>query len=489
MIIMSMTLKAFPMALLPLAPEIFVASMLGLLVLISAFSRQSDHPLVYHLTQVTLLLAAWLTYRIDNPSLYNVTIFSMDDSFVFDQLAFILKEFVYLTAFVSFIYAKNYNALRKIPNNEFYVLGLLSVLGMMVLISAHSLLTLYLGVELMSLPIYAMVALHRKESRCVEASMKYFVMGALASGLLLYGMSMIFGATQNLDLAQIASRIFMHGVQNPMMLTLGLVFMLAGILFKLGVAPFHAWVPDVYEGAPTSTTVFLSAAPKIAAFALLIRLLVNTLPTLALQWQWILITAALLSLGIGNLTAIMQTNVKRMLAYSSIAHMGYALLGVACANSRGEVAALFYLLSYTIMSLGAFGVVLLLSHAGFEAETLQDFAGLNTRHPGLAFIMLLIMFSMAGVPPIVGFIAKVGILEALIQAHFVALAVVALLFAIVGAYYYLRLVKVMYFDEPLVKERLIFSREMQIVLSLNGIAVLLLGVFPGILLTLCHSAL
>jgi NADH-quinone oxidoreductase subunit N len=361
------------------------------------------------------------------------------------------------------------------------------VLGMMVLVSSHNFITLYLGLELFSLPIYAMVALQRDTGRCIEAAIKYFIMGSVASGLLLYGLSMLFGATHSLDLATVAHVMTRHGLMTHALLMLGLIFTVTAIVFKLGAAPFHQWVPDVYDGAPTSVALFISAAPKIAAFGLLIRLLVDTMPSLSIQWHQVVIVIAILSMAIGNLTAIVQTSMKRLLAYSSIAHMGYMLLGIACATQRGDSAALFYILSYSIMTLGAFGTMILLSRKGFEADKISDYSGLNTRSPWFAFVMLLVMFSMAGVPPIVGFIAKVGVLEALIQVHLVWLAVVALLFAIIGAFYYLRVVKVMYFESGQNQSDLVCDRSTRFVLSLNGILVLLLGIFPGALFALCHN--
>lgn len=471
---------------MPVFPEIFVMFMACATLLLSVFCDQKRH-VAYFSVQFTLLATALLTaYCAEH---LRLPVAAMSGTFVFDRLSLVLKEFIYVTAFVSFLYSRYYNEARSIPRNEFYVLGLLSVLGMMVLVSSHNFITLYLGLELFSLPIYAMVALQRDTSRCIEAAIKYFIMGSVASGILLYGLSMIFGATQSLDMTVIAQAITSLTATPHMMLLLGLVFVATAIAFKLGAAPFHQWVPDVYDGAPTSVTLFISAAPKIAAFGLLIRLLVDTMPTLSVQWHQIVIVIAILSMAIGNLTAIVQKSMKRMLAYSSIAHMGYMLLGIACATRRGEAAALFYMLSYSVMTLGAFGVMILLSRSGFEADLISDYSGLNTRNPWFAFVMMLLMFSMAGIPPIVGFIAKVGVLEALIQVHMVWLAVLALLFAIVGAFYYLRVIKVMYFEESADAPDLVCDRSTRLVLSLNGVFVLLLGIFPGALFAWCHSIL
>lgn len=414
-------------------------------------------------------------------------VYQFSGSFILDKLAVSLKIFTYFAVFLSFLYSRRYVRQQKIPQGEYYVLGLLSTLGILVLVSSANFITLYLGLELLSLPIYAMVALERDNPRCLEAAMKYFVMGSLASGLLLYGLSLLFGMTASLDMHTVAQVIEQHSGSEWHLLTLALVFILAGVAFKFGAAPFHLWVPDVYEGAPSSVTLFISAAPKLAAFGMTIRLLVDALPSLHIQWQEVLIVMAIISMAIGNIVAIAQTNIKRMLAYSSIAHIGYMLLGLACGSSNGYAAAMFYIVSYTLMTLGGFGMIVLMSKEGYEPEAISDFAGLNSRNPWLAFMWLLIMFSMAGIPPLVGFIAKVGLLEALIQVHLTWLAVVAILFAIIGAYYYLRIVKVMYFEEPQDITPVSYTREERAAMSVNGLAVLVLGVLPGTLFVLCHS--
>ena len=480
-------MKAVLPNLLPAIPEIFILVMACVTLMAGLFSKKRKH-ISYYLVQITLVFATWLTWHVYTHVDLSKVVYTFHDSFVLDKLAVVLKLFIYLCAFLTFLYSRQYNDDRRIPSNEFYVLGLLSVLGMMVLVSSHSLLTIFLGLELLALPIYAMVALQRGKARCIEAAMKYFVIGALATGMLLYGMSMIFGATQSLDIAQIAKVITATPMTQSLIFIFGLVFLMAGIAFKLGAAPFHMWVPDVYDGAPTSVTLFLSTAPKIAAFGLIIRLLVEAMPGLHVQWQEIWIVIALLSMAIGNIVAIVQSNIKRMLAYSSIAHMGYMILGLVCGTQRGNAAALFYIISYTVMTLGSFGMIILMSRAGFEANEIDDFCGLNNRNPWLAFIMLIVMFSMAGIPPLVGFIAKVGVLEALIQVHLVWLAVVAILFAVIGAYYYIRVVKVMYFEDAKSTERISYSGDMAIALTINGIAVLLLGIFPGALFSLSHLA-
>ena len=371
--------------------------------------------------------------------------------------------------------------------SEYYVLGMLATNGAMIMVSAYSLLTLFMGLELMSLPIYALVAIQRKKYICVEAAMKYFVVGIMASGLLLYGMSMIYGATRTLSIPGIFQVVNQMSLHLHMLLVLGLVFSMVGIVFKLGAAPFHMWVPDVYEGSPTCVAMLISNVPKIAGFALAIRLLVEAMPGLALQWHEIFILVAILSMAIGNIVAIAQTNLKRMLAYSSIAHMGYMILGLACATPDGDAAAMFYIVSYSVMTVAAFGLITLVSRQGFEAENIDDFSGLNSRNPWLAFLMLLVMFSLAGIPPIVGFIAKLGILEALIQVHLTWLAVVALLFAIIGAYYYLRVVKVMYFEDPVIDQPLQCRGDAMAAITFNTLILLLMGIFPGALFAICHA--
>jgi len=473
----------------PAIPEMFVLVMACATLMTGLFATKWKN-ISYYMVQITLVIAAWLTWHVFASADLAKAVYTFHDSFVLDKLAVVLKIFIYLTAFITFLYSRQYNDDRRIPSNEFYVLGLLSVLGMMILVSSYDLLTLFLGLELLALPIYAMVALQRGKSRCIEAAMKYFVMGALATGMLLYGMSMIFGATHSLDIAQIAKILSTTPATQNLIFIFGLVFLMAGIAFKLGAAPFHMWVPDVYDGAPTSVTLFISTAPKIAAFGLIIRLLVEALPGLHVQWQAVWIVIAILSMAIGNIVAIVQSNIKRLLAYSSIAHMGYMILGLACGTKHGNAAALFYMISYSIMTLGAFGMITLMSKAGFEANDISDFAGLNNRNPWLAFLMLVILFSMAGIPPLVGFIAKVGVLESLIQVHLVWLAVVAILFAIIGAYYYIRVVKVMYFGDVPVEnnEPVRFSADATIAMTINGLAVLVLGVFPGALFSLSHLA-
>jgi NADH-quinone oxidoreductase subunit N len=359
---------------------------------------------------------------------------------------------------------------------------------MQVMVSAHSLLTVYLGLELLSLSLYAMVAFDRDSSPASEAAMKYFVLGALASGMLLYGMSMLYGATGSLDVAEIATAVSAAGSDN-LILVFGLCFIVVGLAFKFGAVPFHMWVPDVYHGAPTAVTLFIGSAPKIAAFAMAMRLLAESMGGLVVDWQGMLSILAVLSLAIGNVIAIAQTNMKRMLAYSTISHVGFLLLGILSGTTDGYSASMFYAITYALMAIGGFGVIILLSRAGYEADSLDDFKGLNNRSPWFALMMLILMFSMAGVPPTVGFYAKLSVLQAVVDVDMLWLALVAVFFSIIGAFYYIRIVKLMYFDEPETDAPLVVNADLQIAVSVNGLAVLALGLFPGGLLALCGSVL
>jgi NADH-quinone oxidoreductase subunit N len=345
-----------------------------------------------------------------------------------------------------------------------------------------------MGLELLSLCLYTLVALDRDNPRATEAAMKYFVLGALASGMLLYGMSMIYGVTGSLNISEVGSAL-LNGVPDHAVLILGLVFIVAGIAFKFGAVPFHMWVPDVYQGSPTAITLLIGTVPKLAAFAFVMRLLVQGLYVLAIDWQGMLIIMAVLSISIGNLAAIAQTNLKRMLAYSTISHVGFILYGIFSASSNGYASSMFYVTAYVLMALAGFGMILLLSRKGFEAEELDDLKGLNQRSPWHAFLMLLVMFSMAGVPPTIGFYAKFTVLQAALQAGFVWLVVFAVLMAVVGAFYYLRVVKLMYFDDPLDKNPIVPQADMNMVLSVNALALLALGMMPQRLMDICSYAI
>ena len=468
--------------LLPAYPELFLLVMVCVILIADLFVRDDNRIVTYALTQAILAGCFLITYL--TAAVEPVTTFS--DMFVDDLMSDVLKLLVYLGVMVMLVYSRPYIAARGMFRGEFFVLVLFATLGMMVMISASHLLTLYLGLELFSLSLYALVALQRDSAVATEAAMKYFVLGSLASGMLLYGMSMLYGATGTLGIAQLAE-IILAGGAREVVLVFALVFIVAGLGFKLGAVPFHMWVPDVYHGAPTAVTLFIGSAPKLAAFAFIMRLLVQGLGAeqLVEEWSQMLMVMAVLSLAIGNVTAIAQTNLKRMLAYSTIGHMGYVLLGILSGDLVGYGASMFYVVVYMLMNLGAFGMILLLSRGGFEAENLDDFKGLNQRSPWYAFLMLLLMFSMAGVPPTVGFYAKLAVLQAVISAGYVWLAVVAVLFSLIGAYYYLRLVKLMYFDAPADTAPIAPRGDVRLLLSANGLAMLLFGILPEPLMALC----
>ena len=470
---------------LPLLPEIFILTMSCAILIIDLYLTDKTRYITYLLSIATLVVAAVITL-IGIPAQPEVV---LAGTFVNDQMAGVLKIFVFLITACVFVYSREYLVTRNLFTGEFFVLVLFAVLGMMVMISAHSMLTIYLGLELLSLALYALVALQRDNAKAVEAAMKYFVLGALASGLLLYGMSMIYGATGSLDLKEIALHIS-QVQEKDLVLLMGVVFIIVGLAFKLGAVPFHMWVPDVYAGAPTPMTLFISSAPKLAGFAMIMRLLVEGMGDLHLYWQDFLVVLAVLSMVIGNVAAIAQANLKRMLAYSTIAHMGFLLLGILSGTPEGYAAAMFYTIAYAIMSIGAFGMILLLSRSGFEADKLDDFKGLNDRSPWFAFVMLILMLSMAGVPPLLGFFAKLAVLEAVVSAGFIWVAIIAVVFSVVGAFYYLRIIKLMYFDKPAADALPIEGgTDIKAVLSVNGVMVLLLGLFPGALLTICASSL
>jgi len=465
----------------PAIPEMFVLGMTCLVLLVDLFLSERTRVVTYLLAQATLVGGFLLTL-----GLYPMgRVVTFDGTFITDPLAVVLKAAVFIAAFLAFLYSRDYLAERNLFRGEFFLLGLFGVLGMMILVSAHSLLTVYLGLELLSLSLYAMVALQRGPAAS-EAAMKYFILGAVASAMLLYGMSMLYGVTGSLDLGVI--RHVVAGGSSSIVLSFGLVFLIVGIAFKLGAVPFHMWVPDVYHGSPTAVTLYLSTAPKLAAFAMLMRLLVDGLPGLQGQWVEILILLSVLSMAIGNLVAIAQGNIKRMLAYSAISHIGFLLLGIIAGTSAGNGSALFYALTYVLMGLGGFGMVILLSRAGFEAESLDDFKGLNERSPWFAFVMLILMFSMAGVPPFLGFWAKLAVIQAIVGVGYLWLAGLAVIFSVIGAFYYLRVVKLMYFDKAEEGAPLRSGLDLRVMLSVNSLAVLALGLFPGALMALCAAA-
>src|SRR2546426_6226701 len=493
---------------LPALPEVILLVGACALMIVDLYVKSERRNLSFQVAQAMLLLCMLATLFVQwvrglpAPPLY-----LFNGLFVFDVMSSLLKLVSYLAVWATLIYSRQYLVDRGLLRGEFLTLLLFSLLGMMVMISANSFLSMYLGLELMSLCLYAMVALNRDSAASTEAAMKYFVLGALASGLLLYGMSMIYGATGTLEITEVAkgaARILQGNQPSGAVLAFGLVFVVSGLAFKVGVVPFHMWIPDVYHGAPSAVTLFISTGPKLAAFAMAIRLLVNALqplsgdtPQFPSEWQDMLVVLSVLSMAIGNLAAIAQSNIKRMLAYSTISHMGFMLLGLlsgivggnALSAAEAWSSAMFYAVVYVLMSLGSFGMVVLLSRAGFEAERIEDFRGLNARSPWFAFIMLLLMFSLAGIPPTVGFYAKLSVLQAVLGTGQVWLALVAVLFALVGTFYYIRVVKLMYFDEPQDAGRIDAKLDVSVLLSADGLAVLVLGILPQALMQLCFYAI
>ena len=474
--------------------EIFVLTMACLILLVDVFVKDQKRTATYVLTQLTLVGAAVLT-SISGDGQVTYTFSNM---FVSDMMGDLLKYTVYVSVILTLSYSRAYVLERPdLARGEFYVLSLFATLGMMVMISASHFLSVYIGIEMLTLSLYAMIALDRNSVRSTEAAMKYFVLGALASGLLLYGISMLYGATGTLEIPAMATRLF-SGEANGIILAFGLVFVVAGIAFKLGVVPFHMWIPDVYQGSPTAVTLFISTAPKLAAFAVMIRVLVSGLIVASRDWQTMLMILAVLSMAVGNFAAIAQTNIKRMLAYSAISHMGFMLLGMATGVIMGDIrfifnaygSSMFYLVTYVLAGLGAFGTVLLLSRSGFESEEISDFAGLNKRNSWYAAIMMMMMFSMAGIPFFVGFFAKFSVFQAALGAGHLWLVLLAVFFSLVGAYYYLRIVKVMYFDPPPAGAKPIAAKmDVKLLLSINGLAVALIGIFPNSLMKLCADSL
>ena len=465
------------------APEIWLGVMVCVVLVADLFDRSGEARFAFWLTQLSLLAGVWLAFYTHWGDSGQTTFNGM---VVSDSLAALLKAASAALAALTLAYSRDYLRDRGLLKGEFYLLALIATLGMFVMASASSLLVLYIGLELLSLSLYAMVALDRDNRVGSEAAMKYFILGALASGMLLYGMSMIYGATGSLLIGEIM--LAASGGENALLLAFGMTFALVGVAFKFGAAPFHMWVPDVYQGAPTAVTAFLGSAPKIAALALFLRLLAEGLGDLQAQWQVMAIILAVGSLAAGNLFALVQTNFKRMLAYSTVSHIGFLFLGLVAGSEEGYSAALFYAISYGIMAAGAFGMIILLSHKGFEAEQIEDLNGLNDRHSGYALVMLLLMFSMTGIPGTVGFYAKWLVLQALVEAGLVWLAVLAVLFAVIGAFYYLRVLKAVYFERIENPQPLVSSRGPRVVVAANGALILLLGLFPDTLIALCRAA-
>ncbi len=481
--------------LMPAAAEIFLAIAILVVLVAGLFVREEAQPLSHRLSLLTVAITGYIA--ITGFGAVSASSYTFGQMFVNDQMAMLLKLFASVATFITLVYARQYSVARGMMggslSGEFYVLALLTLLGQMIMISGNNFLIIYLGLELMSLSLYALVALRRDHAVSTEAAMKYFVLGALASGFMLYGISMIYGATGTLTLSEVAAALA-GGTASKTVLLLGLVFLVSGLAFKLGAAPFHMWAPDVYQGAPTSVTLLIGAAPKLAAFAICMRLLVEGLGALAADWQQMLVVMAVVSLIVGNVTALAQTNIKRMLAYSTISQMGFMLLGLLSGVFEGSTpeaaasaysSAMFYIITYVLTTLGSFATILLLSRQGFEAEHLDDVKGLNQRSPWFAAVMMVLLLSLAGVPPMVGFYAKLSVLQAALAAGQVTLVIFAVLMSLVGAFYYLRVVKLMYFDEPADAMPLAAGGDMKLMLSLNGIAVLALGILPGPLMSAC----
>ncbi|MBV7535428.1 NADH-quinone oxidoreductase subunit NuoN [Duganella sp. sic0402] len=484
--------------LVPAYAEIALLIGASAILLIDMFLSKAQRSFTYVLSLLMLVVLAGISY---SDFAAGTTTYTFHGMFVADPMANLLKLFTYLTVGMTLIYSRQYATDRDMLSGnlggEFYVLALFAMLGQMIMISASSLLSIYLGVELMSLSLYALVAMRRDNVRATEAAMKYFVLGALASGFLLYGMSMLYGATGTLDIREIATAVS-AGTIKPTILVFGLVFLVAGLAFKLGAVPFHMWVPDVYDGAPTAVTLLLGGAPKIATFAICIRLLVEGLLPMAFDWQQMLMVLAVMSLVVGNVTAIAQTNIKRMLAYSTIAQIGFVLLGLLAGvagttNRTGMDAAyssaMYYVITYVLTTVGTFGTLMLLSRAGFDADNIADFKGLSKRSGWFATVMTILLFSLAGVPPMMGFAAKFAVLNSVLATGQIWLTVFAVMFSLIGAFYYLRVIKHIWFDEPVDNAPLAAPGDMKLVLSLNGLAIVALGVLPGPLLDVSLKAI
>ena len=521
---------------LPATAEIFLLGMACIVLVVDVYLPERFRRFTYQLSQASLAGAALLVLA----TFPDTRATTFEGAFVADPMAAVLKVFILVVSGFGLFYSRVHLEARRLMRGEYFVLGLFAVLGMLVLVSAGSFLTLYLGLELLSLSLYAMVALDRESRLASEAAMKYFVLGALASGMLLYGISMIYGSTGSLGFSAVAESVgaaatsvagsgvggeagagaggeamaesgvaveggtavgngaavgsgagaaATSGSGMRLTLVLGLVFVVVGVAFKLGAVPFHMWVPDVYEGAATPVTLFIGTAPKIAAFGMLMRALVEGLGALQADWSQMLVVLAVLSMGAGNVIALAQTNIKRMLAYSTIAHVGFIFVGVVSGTAAGYAASMFYVLTYALMALGGFAMVIWLGSAGEEADRLEDFRGLNERNPWFAFMMLILMLSMAGMPPFVGFWAKWSVLREVVASGMTWLAVVAVLFSVVGLFYYLRVVRLMYFDSPEEKAPVSSLADMRVVVSVNALAILALGIYPGALLRLCAGVI
>lgn len=473
----------------PALPEIVLTALICVVLVVDLFLSDKNRQLTYLLTQVSLLVSAYLSVRV----FYDEPVTTFDGLYVSDPIGALLKFLICATTVLVLLYCRRYIEERKLFKGEFFLLALFGVLGMLIIVSANHFLVLYLGLELLSLSLYALVGVDRDNLKSAEAAMKYFFLGAVASGALLYGMSLIYGVTGSLNVNEVAVAISQSASdegQVDLVMALGLIFVVVALAFKLGLVPFHMWLPDIYEGSKTSVAAYIGTVTKLVAFALVLRILIISFEPMQVQWTGMLTVLAVLSIVVGNVIAIAQSNIKRMLAYSTISHMGFFSLGLINGTEMGFGSSLFYMVTYVLMSLGAFGVILLMAQRGHEAENIADFSGLHAKSPWFAFVMLMFMLSMAGVPPFVGFYAKWLVIQSVVQADMVWLALVAVVFSVVGAYYYLRVIKVMYFDE-VGDERLCAAGpfDFKFVLSLNGVAVLVLGVIPGPLADLCMTVM
>jgi NADH-quinone oxidoreductase subunit N len=469
------------------APEFWVLVMACVILIVDLFLSEERRGIIHMLAMITLVFAAIIIARGDYGSAAQQSATAFNGAFIRDSMGDVLKLFSLFILGLVYIYSKFCLRQFRMFRADFYTLSLFALLGVMLLISANSLVMVYLGLELISLSSYVLVAFDRDSKMGSEAAMKYFVLGSMASGMLLYGMSMIYGATGSLDLQVVASAVSDLGGDNYLLI-FGLVFLVVGLAFKLGVVPFHMWIPDVYQGAPVATTLFIASVPKMAAFAMAFRLLQTGLGELHTDWSQMISILAALSIVLGNLAAIAQTNIKRMLAYSTISHMGFVLMGLLPGTASGFGAGMFYVIVYSMMSAAAFGMVILLSARGVEAEKIDDFKGLNQRNSWYAAIMAMVMFSMAGVPVFVGFFAKWLVIAAALETGLVWLAILAVVFSVVGAFYYLRIVKLMYFDEPVTEAEIDAPVDFRAAISLNGIMMLGLGIFSSSLIAVCMAS-
>jgi len=469
----------------PAIPEMVLLGLISFILVADTFWSKRFQFATYYATQISLIVVGYLIFS----SFTTTQVITFDGSFVRDSFADVLKLFTIIVSLGVFLFSREYLLQHKFYTGEFFILGLFGVLGMFVMISANNMITMFIGLEIMSLAMYAMIALRKDYTLGLEAAIKYFVLGALATGMLLYGFSMIYGATGSITFPEMA-KIIESGNADKVVLSFGVVFVVIGLAFKLGAVPFHMWMPDVYQGAPSAVTLYLGTAPKIAGFAMLYRLLEEALPGLVQDWQSLIIMISILSMVVGSLVAIVQDNLKRMLAYSGIGHVGFLLLGVIAATPEGYSAAMFYVIVYAITGVAGFGMIVALSKTGNEFDKISDFIGLNARNPWLALMMLIVLFSMAGIPPFIGFWAKIIVIEEVIKAGFTWIAVIAVVMAVISAFYYLKVVKAMYFDKS--EDNSVIettSSASNIAVSLFAIALLVIGLVPSSLIDLCYNSL